>query len=472
MIDFACTRCGSPLSVPADLAGIDLQCADCGLLLSVPLPSDLANVNADGTLRMAEAAPPEDPDRLAKLVRFYGSNPVDDDGDPIDNRQDAEVFDLVPPPNTGPAKVARAYDPETGELVRAIEVAKPAPLPALPLEPSASDPGVPQALAYVTPGKTPMPGTGDVWLRMFEPANAVVLVVVTAALFVGGVLHFFIMYMLGVIEAQGGPHIPAWLFNGLFWLAAAHLANVVEETGPNELDELPRPLRQVGLFEDVLFPLLRILVAFGLTYGPGVVVMNLDLGRPGQLAAAALFVAGGLLFPAVLLTLAASHSPENLRPDRVLRVIRAVGPRYWPLAGLSTAAVPVFLFTAALIDLISPVVVETPLAGPVNKAMFQGIIMFPLMLASMYALHGICWRLGQWFRRYGSGFGWAWEEHDLRQQQERARKGVEERRKAEKRRAASRAAADAARAEEEARRQRTAGRRSMAVESLPPRDYV
>src|SRR5687767_1544614 len=129
MLDFPCPTCGRLFSLPDDEAGRDIQCPGCGYLVSVPLASDLANLNADGTLKLAEPARPVRPetDRLDNLRRSFGRSRVDDEGDEIDNRTLPEEIEIAPLP--GPGRANPVYDPETGELVSPFAVARPAPVP-------------------------------------------------------------------------------------------------------------------------------------------------------------------------------------------------------------------------------------------------------------------------------------------------------------------------------------------------------
>lgn len=419
MIDFACNRCRNVLSVPADLAGGDVQCPDCGLLNAVPLPSDLENVNPDGTLRLRPLMEREEPDRLGTLARLYGSRRVDDDGDDIDNRLLAETVDLAPIPEPA-RRVAPQYDPDTGELVAPLAVVR-NPVPAIPIDQPVGN--GPPALSYVTPGKTEMPVAGGVWLRMFEPANAAVLVVVAVAHLLAGIVYPFVLLFLAVLEAQGMPHIPAWLFNLVLWLVAAHYGNVVQDTGPEEKEQLSRPLRHGAFVDDLVAPLFRVLVAFCLAYLPAVALLNSAEGEAARILAAAALVLGGLAFPALLLTMAAGATLSNLRPDRLARVVATGGVRYWLLAALSTLIVPLYLRTLAGADLFAPLFED----GGKAQEWFQRLsratlLMVPLALVCIYAMHGICWRLGQMFREHGAAYGWAWEEHEEQRRENRRKR--------------------------------------------------
>ena len=421
MINFPCITCGEPLSVPADMAGGEIQCPVCGNLNSIPLVSDLPNLGRDGTHLLAPVVDQEDPDRIDRLARAFGRSRVDDEGYEIDNRTLPDEIAIAPPPP--PPREAPRYDPETGELITAIPIARAAPVPAIPVGPG-ERPG-PPAVNYATPGRTEAANAGPVWLELFHPVNVFVMAVVMAAHVVGGVLHMFILGFLGAIAALGGPELPPWLFNLLFWLAVAHYGNVVQETGPEERDELPRPLRNVAFGEDVFHPLVKVLLAFILTYGPAAVMARYGVDARQQPAYVALLLAAGLLFLAVLLTVCGSNTLANLRPDRLLNVVRHSGLAYWRLALITTLTVPAYLWAAAGADLISPALQNTPLDDLANTAAGKLAVVGPLFVASVYAAHGVCWRLGQLVRRHGLRFGWAWESHELARQEARRRRQAE-----------------------------------------------
>src|SRR5690606_10205277 len=63
---------------------------------------------------------------------------------------------------------------------------------------------------------------------------------------------------------------------GLGMLLLAHYSMVVEEIGIDERDELPRPLRNFHLYEDMLAPAMHLLFALGICYWPLVVIVYLQ----------------------------------------------------------------------------------------------------------------------------------------------------------------------------------------------------
>lgn len=432
MINFPCMSCSEPLSVPADLAGGDIQCPACGTLCSVPLVSDLPNLHADGTHHLAPDVGREDPDRLQRLAAAFGRARVDDDGVLIDNRTMPDAIDLAPMPP--PPRVKPRYDPETGELIAAIPIKRAAPLAAIPVGPTGS--AGPPSVGYATPGMTESTRAGSVWLELFGPTNLFVMSVVGAVHVLGALLDWLVYYILVVAYAAGGPALPSWPFNLFFWMVVAHYANVVSETGPEGQDELPRPMRDFGLGEDFLGPLVRTLVAFAAAYAPALLALSAAEQSPAaRPVAAAMLLLGGLLFPATLLAAGGTNSLSNLRPDRVLNVIRWSGGTYWVLAAVTTVTVPVYLFAVTRADMVSPMLVDTAAAGALWDLGWTPLVRLPLGVLAVYAFHGVCWRLGQLYRQHHLAYGFAWEVHEVERLAERQRRQAEREAAARRRRA-------------------------------------
>jgi hypothetical protein len=408
MIDFACTRCGDPMSVPADLAGTDVQCPACGLLLSVPLPSDLANVNPDGTLRLAEAVRRDDPERVRDLTRIFGTQRVDDDGEQIDNRTLPEEIELAPMPV--PAKrIAPQYDPVTGELVTALAVAPPLAAPAPPAgEAGAAGAGL--TIDYRTAGAArhePIRVTrGQVPLALFQPMNVVVMSVLVVAHLLMNV--GLVIVNIGIVFFVIGPLV-------IFVLIAGHYGNVVDEVGPTDMDELPRPLRQVSWTDDLWGPFRDVMASVMIAGAP--LLACGWLGRSYELPPVVWYVATAAtavtwwFFPAILLTLRTSGSLANLRPDRVLGVARQCGRGYLPVALLGFVAPAVYLlgsfasFYTTLRQMAGMTVWED--VGAWGSAP----VTFALLLAGIYAAHLLAWQVGLLYRMYQPKFPWVNQEH-------------------------------------------------------------
>src|SRR3712207_3737551 len=112
-----------------------------GLLNDVHTLSERGSFTGEGTYRLDEDRPRvDDPDRLADLGIIYSKHKVDEHGNEIDLRtlpagrpsvrgfydddEDGETGELELKP-VEPVEVQRPkYDPETGELIRPIELQK------------------------------------------------------------------------------------------------------------------------------------------------------------------------------------------------------------------------------------------------------------------------------------------------------------------------------------------------------------
>lgn len=387
----------------------------------MPLLSDLANLRPDGTHGIAPVVEREETERLSELARMFGRRRADADGESIDNRTLPDAIELAP--LTPLPRAAPRYDPETGERMDPLELAREAPMAAIPLGPL-DRPGPPVA-QYATPGKTSYAPRGSVWMELFTPGNAIVIVIVWIAHFVATIIDFFVRYMLTVLEKVGGLVIPAWPFNLLFWLVLAHYATVVFETGEEELEELPRPLRNGSFRDDILLPAFRAGAAYVLAYLPALVLPSLTPDKSQPLVLGAGLVWGGILFPALLLTACGSNSLANLRPDRVIRVIRHGEWAYWRLVLITVPLVPLYLWMALGVNFIHPLIGGTKAGELMASTIARGLVAMPLLTACVYLAHGVCWRLGQLLRMHHGSYGWVWEQHESERLAERRRRHAE-----------------------------------------------
>src|SRR5437868_1043979 len=129
MIRFPC-HCKTVLQVPDDEAGGVIQCTKCGRLNDIPTLSDLQSITEDGTYKIETPQDKAELDRLAQLQRSFAKQRVDDAGEDIDLRM--SIDDMIESGrNIAPVSQreelrpsAPKYDPVTGELVRAIDIAK------------------------------------------------------------------------------------------------------------------------------------------------------------------------------------------------------------------------------------------------------------------------------------------------------------------------------------------------------------
>lgn len=425
MIRFSC-HCGHGFEVDGGQAGGDVQCPACGLLNDVPHLDDLPNLADDGTFRVADPLPRE-PGRVGQLSYIYQRGTTDRAGEAIDLRRRPEEYeglggDAADIDLSRPSRVdAPRYDPETGELIRAIDVREGyayienAP-PAQRAAPAPVIPFAQPALRYASEGAE-LGRTHGLLLELFQPGNAAVMASVFIAHVLGGLMHLFLFMICAAFSEAAGFYVPPWPFNLLFWLVVAHYGNTVREMGVEEIDELPRPLGNIGVFDDILAPLGRVLLAVALCYWPVFWVYAAGEGR--QPIALPLLLAGSYLFPAVAMTTLISGSLENLHPRRVLAVIRACGVGYLPLAAMWAGLFPVYVLVTLGVDLIGPIFGKDLVGARLLGKVFVAL---PLVLMCVYFMHYFCWRLAILYRLGHERFGWAWEEHQRAMEEARAEK--------------------------------------------------
>ena len=164
MIKFRCS-CGQGLQVPESEAGGSTQCAKCGRLRSIPYLDELGAMEEDGTIRIAgDASAGGRASQSVAPVQQRPVRPTDfptffETGD-VDRRSTLqEILRIGTTEESPPQRPLRPrYDPETGELVRELNLAEPMPVkePASVHRPdlrelTAADPSAPALLNYSTP---------------------------------------------------------------------------------------------------------------------------------------------------------------------------------------------------------------------------------------------------------------------------------------------------------------------------------
>jgi hypothetical protein len=452
MIDFPCGRCGHAMSVPSDMAGEDIQCPECGLLLAVPLPSDLANVNADGTLRMAEAAPVSEPDRLATLARIYGRHRVDETGEEIDNRTLPEETELAPMP--GPPRVVPKYDPETGELIAPVEVAPSAPVAALPAE---SLP--PRVLGYRAKGvavdEPKRVAPRQVKLELFQPMNLFVMTIVLVA---------HVLFNVGLFVVNAGIVFFAIAPLVLILLIVGHYGNVIDEIGPTDMDELPRPLRSLSWSDDLWGPFRDVFASLVLICLPliayGWIVLKFDLSAQVKmgLTIGAVVISGisAFFLPAILLAFHTSGTVFNARPDRILGLIARCGREYFPVAALGYLAV--VLYGAGTFGTFYSLLRSMGLQSWRDFGWLGSApVTYAILMVGIYLAHLFAWRVGLLYRNHQPQFPWINQVH-VRKERDLSRAKRSEAKQVVSQAALQRAAA--------------LPRRQALVEGLQARDHI
>lgn len=406
MITFPC-RCGHKFEVTQDQAGSHVQCPDCGLLNDVPYLNALSGIADDGTYRVEDAPrPTAKARRVNEAARKFGGRTYDDQGKEIDLRTDPMELELAP---EAPAPRKNRYDPETGELIRPIEVAprQQKVLPALrvaqqELNYLASHGDVVKRL---TPAK--------IFLDLLMPANLVVWGMVLAAQIAWSVLMFFAAGIIITLNRVHGTEIPIEpLMLPLAIFLLAHYCNVTEDTGPDLHDDLVRPLRDLRFHEDFFVPFMRASVALVLSYAPAALMLMLlpYLDLPLWLSAiafASTVLAGSLVAPALMLTMAADGTLDNIKPTRLAAVITASGPLYslvmlvWTI-GLSLCFITIF-GTRWWPDTLRQNRMADVLGDP--------RVYYGLMAIGTYLLHAACWNMGLIYRMHHDRFNWLHRQH-------------------------------------------------------------
>ena len=389
MINLTCP-CGFRFSLPDELAGGAVQCPKCRRLNEIPEFDELPNLEPDGTIKLKPAEETPRKSAFVQQVRFFDPDRRGADGEEYDLRPTLEdvkkagveeiPLDLKDEPRPGPPK----YDPETGELIRPIDVA-----PAPPAPPSA-------VRAPRAPAEEPPPDNRflPVPARLASGASLVVLVAIYA-------IHVVAVILLSI--SSSGVLIAAPALLAAILVLVAHYGAVVDEIAIEQRDELPAPLRQMGFAEDIRHPISSVLGAVLLCYAPALAA------RDWPAAAAALLIAGTIVFPAVFLTLVTSGSVLNLRPDRIAGVIRRCGVDYavsvilWCLAVAvyGAAWMGVWRFSAALAGSreVRRLIDISPGAG------------FAVLFGAIYLMHLFCWHLGLLYRRHHDAFPWVLQRH-------------------------------------------------------------
>jgi hypothetical protein len=412
MIAFQCT-CHHRFEVPDDQAGADLQCPRCGRLNTVPTANDLGLLNEDGTYKVDGPVGPEqqNPEVAEELARIYRHSRLDEFGNEIDLRSHSTPLDYervgVDPMDMKPEGRDRLpppkYDPETGELIRPMEIRK---------DPNAN---VRAALPAIKPNRRRVAverldrvGAAWVFASLFKPANLVVLSLVVAAH-----VFYFITVMSGAF---------LWLTWPLALFVAmamvAHFGNVIDETGPSSQDELPRPLRNVSWSDDLWGPFWAYCLMAIVCYGPAYLVWRqTNFPVPGaQLTLTGILVAGGtFIAPAVLLITQTSGSWINLWPPRVFRTIGVLWRIYPLLMLLYIISVPVYLFglwhwtIAARAVTLYFLADVARIAPPSVPGVLDWLIILACTFGGIFTMHYFSWVLGHVYRVYHRQMPWAYQ---------------------------------------------------------------
>lgn len=420
MIRFPC-KCGYQFEVPLDMAGKYIQCPQCSLLVDIPTLSDLPNLNPDGTFAFDPKIETPDQTTAADLHRAFTNQTTDSRGRQKDLRMHAEQLESVGLHEHEPLRVAPRYDPVTGELIRPLPVKDEPPLPVLAIAEEVDPAEVDHLDAVIVP--TPViPLTGPVGPRSLKYASGIIRKVVTLKTLaiellmpanVAVMFFVFLIYIGGYFTTVG---LAAWaryasfvivrpllLVNVPLLFILSHLACIIEDTGPDAIDELPRPLRNFSFGDDFFTPLMGTLFAVAICFLPFSLTYHyLDPANPMTAPIYMLFgLAGAFLFPAVVLTMVTGATELNLRPDRVAAVIRLCGIQYFASVALFVlCAVPTVYYLGNAVLFFGQL--QLPFFGRIER---PGIL-FPALALTVYLLHFFGWHLGMMYRAKHAEFPW------------------------------------------------------------------
>jgi hypothetical protein len=434
MIRFSC-KCGFEFKVAEDRAGGTVQCPRCALLVDIPRADELAWLAPDGTYALDETAvaPAVPGQTLAEMYRAFSRKTRDDDGVEKDLRPDEEHFRRIgdePDVQTHrPVRIAPHYDPVTGERIVPLSLMDEDPQAVLPLavlvDPSEPEelpeailePDIPVATAVspVFPVRSLGYATGATGHSVSVTSLAVDLLVRPANVTVLFFIYWFYLaaYLLKIPLTTYALflHVPPPLLNLVnlpLWLLAAHYGCVVEDVGPEAIDELPRPLRNFSLGEDLFGPMLRVAAAGVICYGP-MIVVTVATGLeapPAAAATVALAAAGTFLFPAVVLTLLTGTTVLNLTPGRVIGVIGHCGPQY-ALSVVMAGLAGVLSIWIVLGPAVLPVIADIPGAHAADHV----AVLVPGLALTAYVTHWFAGHLGLMYRAHHDSFPWMAQRH-------------------------------------------------------------
>lgn len=397
MIRFPC-HCGHEFELPEDSAGGTIQCPHCGRLNDVPTLSDLANLTSDGTFKINQPAASIEADRMAQLRRAFARRRNDDSGNPIDLRPTLDEVDQI-----GAEEIplsladqvrpgAPKYNPETGELVRPLNV-RPMDRPDESTIPMAG-----RAIGYSSGDLAARYSPVRILIELLLPMNLVVMLFVLLA-------HVVAQFALYIIFGW----VVSLLIAGLIM---AHYATVVEEIGPEDRDELPRPLRNVSIGDDLWRPFCHFFLSLAVCYWPMVTAWYLGVTKGEAILVSlipALFGLGGFLFPAVLLTMTTSGAPlANLRPDRIWSIIRQSGGGYLASVIFCLPASGLYLWLLVGLDLLPR---QWMAANPWMMYLNHFVVVYLLIWIAIYLTHFFAWHLGLLYRRHHDQFNWTLQRH-------------------------------------------------------------
>jgi len=407
MIQFPC-RCKHLFEFPDDMAGKQVQCPNCQLLVDIPSMDELSQLSEDGTFRVAAPPAGRTPEQLQQMLRTYSKRKVDENGEEVDLRQ---TFDEISAAGTNEPiddfenfPTAPKYDPETGELVRPLAVRPDASIGPHPSQ----IPLAQTALNYAAPDPNANFSVFRPLLQLLTPINlAAMFFVLLAHMFLIAATLSIYLVVLAILGCGAG--------------LIAHYANVVEDIGIEERDELPRFLRQFNITDDIWLPFVRVFLAWMICFGLGrllAIVWAIE-DWPDRIRYPISFSldAVGLVFlPVVVLTTVTSGSLLNLRPDRLLGTIAEIGPRYAYLVLLYPVAIGIYfcgIYTTFwhAMSVFFFVTSRTKIIYSAPKSWFESLgAAYEMLIVGIFLMHYFAWLVGLAYRAGHEKFPWVYRQ--------------------------------------------------------------
>jgi hypothetical protein len=407
-IRFSC-KCNYKFDLADEEAGGLIQCPKCGLLNDIPLHQDLASITEDGLYKLDAAPILDNPAEAAELIYVYTRGARDVHGDEKDMRiSDQELEEVrgeTVPLDEEVRTNAPRYDPETGELIHAFEISDRLGGVKVPDPDSIPMAHMSATLNYAVGMARHELSLVRGFAHMFSPPNMAVML----AIFL---MHAFLWPVQFVVSA--GVFFLGIAIPPILATISSHYGNVIEDMGPFEKDDFPRPLRDIEWYGDIWLPFCNLFGSLTICYWPMIplsiaLAVSPDLPPAVPVLMSAVFAGiGTFIFPAVLLTLIGSGTAMNLRPDRVAKVISHCGAAYF-----FTTTVWIVAGAAYLWGFVGS---SMAIAASMNTSSsshwyLRWVVVVPMLVAGIILMHYFCFCLAILYRAHHEEFPWVLQRH-------------------------------------------------------------
>ncbi|MEM7807512.1 MAG: hypothetical protein AAF561_05325 [Planctomycetota bacterium] len=270
---------------------------------------------------------------------------------------------------------------------------------------STSNPPATPPLRYARTSRQVVGGLSSVPGELLHVGNAMTLVVCVGIV---AVAHGLALFAINGAVPMAIPVLLCLIALG------SHYVNVLDDLGPQALDDLPPVLRNADWPDDVWRPVWRLTWALVLTFGPAIAMWQVD-SILAQAGAVLLGSVGLGLLPVVLLTLVEGSSAANLDPRRLLRAVRICGLGY---------AWTTLAFVAALaLHGLAGWLLYVSLEIAVGRSFFNGRMLplapvlgitYAVVIAAIYAAHLAAALMARLYRLHHERFPWLLQRHERR----------------------------------------------------------